>query len=288
MSSFSFLVESTTLIIPGSFLLIATSANIIKLISLNCIFISRTVIIENLAKENNLADLSNRLALHNNISMLCGNLLGLGFSLLIPLNNFATTFSVLFGISLYNIYTSYRCLKYVEFNHFNFQRLSILLEEYLISGNILTPAEVSKKETIIYAKYSNIKFCQESPEIIIHSDNKLYIVKSFNLFRDRNFFLYVKKCFNLKKLKYEYTISTFLRVNAENTDILMAFIFTIRLNQNLKSNLEIEDLIEENFTFLDEFDKKHFIEKLKNAGWSLNFSCLEEKYSRYHLLFKDT
>ena len=97
-------------------------------------------------------------------------------------------------------------------------------------------------------------------------------------------------------MKTEYIISTFLRVNADNNDIFWAFLFTVRLNQlieNFKMNSkiisypEITELIEENINYIDELDKKHLLEKLKNLGWILNFSHLEEKYSRYHLLYKN-
>jgi hypothetical protein len=176
------------------------------------------------------------------------------------------------------------------------------MEEFLKSKNILSPEEVSKKEKLLFKKYHNLKFCTNPPEDIIKLDtgNPLYLVKLFHIFRERPFFVIVKKKYNFKKLRIEYIISTFLRVNAENNDILWAFIFTFRLNILLENRRkaigplktisfdEITDLIEENFSFLEqEVDKKQLLERIKTAGWTTNFTILEEFYSRYHLLFKN-
>jgi hypothetical protein len=289
-------MEATTLLFPKYFLLIATTSNIIKLISINGIFFARTAIIENLAKENNIVDLTNKQALQNNISILLGNLIGFAFSFMIPLNSFGSVFTLLSLISIFNCYTAIKSIRYIDFNYLNAQRMCILSEEFLNNKNFLSPEEVSKRETIRYSKYNNLNFCCRSPENIIKSDNQLYLVQLFNIFREKNFFVIVKKKYSLLKMKTEYIISTFLRVNADNNDIFWAFLFSVRLNQlieNFKlqnkkiSYPDITELMEENINYIDELDKKHLLEKLKNLGWILNFSHLEEKYSRYHLLYKN-
>lgn len=259
---------------------------------MNTTVISRTAIIENYCKDNNIVDLTNKFVIQNNISMFIGNIIGFTISLIIPLNSFAPTFGVITVLSVYNIYAALKSVSYIDFIYFNLQRACIFCEEYINNKNVLSPEEVSKREKMIYKKHNKIHFCRKSPEIILHTDNQLYIVQLFELFRDLNFFVYVKKKFNIFKMRYDYKIYTFLRVNAENNDVFSAFLFSVRLSNRLadfkRKNVSydtIVDIIEENVEYCSKVDKK-LLDKMKSAGWNLNFSYLEENYARYHMLYK--
>lgn len=229
-------------------------------------------------------DVSNKYNLQNNIALLTGNLVGLCFSLLLP-HSFTPTFLLLLSISCYSMFASYRCIKYIIINEFNFQRLSVFCENYINDGKLLSPDEISNKERLVYNKYNCISFCTESPEMILKYDNYDYLVKLIDLFRDRNYFVYIHK----KKLS-GYKVYTFLRVSADNNDIFFAFLFTIRMKMMLSKNASDEDILktmEKNILFTDEIDKKMLFEKMKTLGWALNFNTLEENYVRYHMLFKN-
>ena len=50
--------------------------------------------------------------------------------------------------------------------------------------------------------------------------------------------------------------------------------------------LEVIGVMNKNITVIDDMDKKAMFDKMKTSGWILNFGVLEEKYNRYHMLFK--
>jgi hypothetical protein len=292
LASFSLLMETTTLIYPKYFLLIATFANIFKLISLSGNGISRVTILEHLSKQHNIVDVTNKSGLQQNIALLTGNLIGFGISLMIPINNFAFTFTALAILSVFNIYCGVKSIRFIKFDDFNFQRMCVMCEEYIENKNVLSPKEISDKERFVFKKYSNVHFCTKSPEVIMKHENSCYLLTLFDLFKDKNYFVLVGKDFNLKKRRYEHVIYTFLRVNAENMDILQSFIFTIKLHKlihespGIKSYDKITEMIEKSMSYMEELDRKVLLEKMKLLGWSHNFAHLEETYARLHMLFK--
>jgi hypothetical protein len=48
----------------------------------------------------------------------------------------------------------------------------------------------------------------------------------------------------------------------------------------------IIEILKENMLFIEKIEKKSFFDEIKLKGWSSNFSILEEKYCRYHILYK--
>ena len=288
-------MEVIPLLLPKYFLIIASVANIIKFISLSGNQISRTTIIEHFCRQHNIVDLANKYGIQHNIAILTGNLIGFFCSLIFPLNNFTPTFTFLSLISLLNIYTAFKSVTYFTMSDFNFQRMSLFCEEYLNSGSIISPEEVKRKEKIFYTNTKNMYFANVSPEFIIKNDNQLFIIHLFDIIKDKNYFVIPQKRFSFKNMKNVYRIYTFLRLNADNNDIFFAFMYSIRLNMllnGLKGNMknstndDVIGLMIKNITFIDDIDKKTIFDKMKTSGWILNFGVLEEKYNRYHMLFK--
>jgi hypothetical protein len=242
--------------------------------------ISRTVLMEHFSI-NNMTDLTNKYGLQFNIALFAGNILGLIISLSVT-PTFVNTVSFISATAFFNLVLTYRSLKYLVLNQFNFQRLAIFCEEYIDSTNILTPQEVANKEKILYRKYKNVHFCTFIPDYIVKNDNHTHSVSLIDLFRDRNFFVSFKRSIG----KYNYF--TNLSVNADNNEIFIAFLFTIRLAHLYERTKEsIFKVLEENLVYIDSLDRKQIFEKMKLVGWNLHFGLLEERYSRYHMLFKN-
>jgi len=189
-------------------------------------------------------------------------------------------------------------LKYVKLSDLNFQRAVMVCLEYINSGNkkLLSPEEVVQREKIIFRKFKGIKFCHCSPEIILKSEKLGYIIRIMDIFKEKKFIVYVKKrnllqLFGLRK----YTIYTFLKVNADNNDIFLAFLLSVKINLMLHESKkktiginykDISAIIEEANLWLDELDKKFIFSEMKYLGWNMNFNNLEEKFYRYHMLIK--
>lgn len=283
------------MIFPQYFLILATSANFIKLTSLASANISRTIILNSYTVSHNISDITNRYSLQQNIGIFVGNILGFGISFIIP-HTFFYTFSLLTFLAVLNIKVSVNSLKYIKLPELNFQRAIIFCLEYVQSGckKVICPEEMLNKESILFKGFSNIKFCHSSPEIILNCQKTGYVVRIIDIFKGKNFIIYVKKrkILGLLGLK-KFDIYTFLKVNADNNDIFLAFLLSVKINLMLEEQKAlnvnykvISNIVEKATIWLDEIDKKHLFNDMKNAGWNLNFNILEEKFYRYHMLIK--
>jgi hypothetical protein len=230
---------------------------------------------------NNITDLTNKYGLQFNIALLTGNILGLLISLSVT-PTFVNTFTIISAATIFSYFMNFRSMRLLVLTEFNFQRLAILCEEYIVSTNILTPEEVSKKEKLFYNRFKNIHFCNTSPESIFKNDNHSQSISLIDIFKDRKFFVTYKSGIT------KYKFFTNLSVNADNNDIFFAFLFTIRLVLFYEKTKEsILKLFEDSILYIDSLDRKHLLEKMKLVGWNLHFAMLEERYSRYHMLFKN-
>jgi hypothetical protein len=75
------------------------------------------------------------------------------------------------------------------------------------------------------------------------------------------------------------------RLNNEEDKIKMKNIKNDIFNTNMSYD-EILQIIEDNLVLHEEIDRKSLFDKMRNAGWKLNFSNMEEKYTRYHTLHR--
>jgi hypothetical protein len=155
---------------------------------------------------------------------------------------------------------------------------------------MLTPQEVNKKERMIFNKLNSVYFSEYSLDHIIRNEkNGEYIVQLFEIFQDKKFFCYIKKSFSLRRMKYTYKIYICLRVDADNHDLFLSYLLAIKLKILMVGDIKNEKIvmiINENMNYILSLEKKTFFEEIKLKGWSTHFSILEERYCRYHLLFK--
>lgn len=277
--------------------MLATSANFIKLTSLASANLSRTIILNNYSVSHNVSDITNKYSLQQNIAIFIGNVLGFGLSILIP-QTFGYTFTLLSFLAILNMKISLNSLQYIKLNDLNFQRAVLVCLEYINSGNkkIISPEEVVNKEKIFFSQLNGLFFCQSSPEMILKSEKTGYIIRIIDVFKEKNFIVYVKKrkLLGLIGLR-KFNIYTFLKVNADNNDIFLAFLLSVKINLMLqetkKSTIsinykDVSGIIENANSWLEELDKKYLFNEMKNSGWNMNFSGMEEKFYRYHMLIK--
>jgi hypothetical protein len=218
-----------------------------------------------------------------------GNLLGFAISYYIKPNTIAT-FGIVGLLTAYNLVTSKYSVNSIALDDFNPQRIFYFCEEYIHNKIMLTPHEISKKEKMIFNKLKNISFTEHSLDFFINRErNAEYVVDLFEIFSDKRYFCYVKKFFSVSKLRMDYQIYMSLRVDADNNDLFLAYLFAIKLMNLLNNETKQKDiikLIKENIIFIQNLEKKVMFEEIKLKGWSSNFSILEERYCRYHILYK--
>lgn len=218
-----------------------------------------------------------------------GSLTGFFLSLSISMS-FNVVFPILIFISTFHLISAHVSCHKILLNDLNTQRAYYIAKSCLENNKILEVLEVNKMEKMFFNDLKCVKFCNYPLDKLLSKEkNNIYINDILNVFEDQKFLVYVQ----LKRSilgTYKYKIFTFLRVDAANEDKLIAFLYSVKLNDLLNKNKLNQDeiLIElkENLEFFSNLNIKDLMHSLKNKGWDTNFHLLEEKYQRYQMLFK--
>ena len=210
-------------------------------------------------------------------------------SYFLPLNTFST-FAIVGCLSAYNLITSKKSVERIILDDFSPQRMYYFCEEYIKNKNLMTPHEINTKDKMIFNKLDSLYISEYSLDYVIKKENNSeYLIELFDIFHDKKFFCYVRRYWSFSKMKMDYKIYICLRVDSDNYDLFMAHLFAIRLKFLLKESYKINmilEILKENMSFVEKIEKKSFFDEIKLKGWSSNFSILEEKYCRYHILYK--
>ena len=87
-----------------------------------------------------------------------------------------------------------------------------------------------------------------------------------------------------------------LKIDADNQDIFLAFLYAFKIKYMLAQQSNLTDFDNQESLFLlketclqyiNNLDLKMIIEQMKNYGWIFDLSALEAKYLRYHMVFKN-
>lgn len=210
-------------------------------------------------------------------------------SYFVPLGTYST-FGIVGCLTAYNLITSKKSVDRIILDDFSPQRMYYFCEEYIKNKHILTPQDINIKDRIVFNKLKSLYFSEFSLDYVIKKENNSeYLIELFDIFHDKKFFCYVKKYWSFRDMKIDYMIFICLRVDSDNQDIFNAFLFAIRLKFLLMDNYKVNMIIEilkDNMNYIEKIERKSFFDEIKLKGWSLNFSILEEKYCRYHILYK--
>lgn len=147
---------------PTTILPLACTANVLKNIGFLTASASRAALHQSLAVSGNLADVTAKTGSQSMAAGMLGTALGVGLSSLVlhhpdPTHYFIPAFAVLAAI---HQSCNYMALKAVALRHFNQQRLSIVLQQYIaiveakdtatIAGSlVLTPCQVAEREQFL-------------------------------------------------------------------------------------------------------------------------------------------
>jgi hypothetical protein len=181
----------------------------------------------------------------------------------------------------------------------NLQRAYYIVQEFLKEKIILDPTVINQRESVIFNKLNFLSFCEHPIEKVINKEKyDSHLDDLISLFKDMKYITFVDKKYSYIKRKYEFKLYTYLRLDAENMDILMAFIYSISLHEMINENFgkvniylktndmnkSILELIETNHTKINQINKNDLAKQLREKGWNINFRLLENKYMRYHMI----
>lgn len=284
----AFFIDLSILKFPNHFILLASLSALIKLSFATIASVTRTGILLAISKKNNVLDLSIKHQNQNNLAILIGNILGFLTTYMIKLN-FDISFSIMTIGTIVSFYFISKTNKYLSINDFNYQRLYYFCRLYLVDNKIVPPTNVTNCERVFF-RTPNIKFCSHKPDILM-SLNKDLLVYFINLYEKCNFICIPKLRFNLLKMKEEFRIYTFLKINYTDIDILKAFMLTVKMEEllNLSGSsdhmkLDIKNCLE----FVNSQINNEFLENMKLADWKIDFSSvIPDKIYNYHVISID-
>jgi hypothetical protein len=141
------LIEILSPLFPAVLILpVASIANVGKNIGFLTASASRASLHQSVAITGNLGDVTAKSGSQSIMASLIGTSLGIGMSSFLEHDtyNFALGFCVL---AVVHQGCNYLSLQSVALTYFNRQRLHIVLEQYILDGTIMTPAQVALKES---------------------------------------------------------------------------------------------------------------------------------------------
>ena len=144
-------IEIVTPLAPSVWVLpLAVAANLLKNIGFLTASASRAALHQSLATAGNLADVTAKAGSQSMAAGTIGTFLGVGFSTSLATSShaFAGFGTAFLGLACLHQGFHYISLRAVALRHMNRHRLNILLEQYVSSGNVLTPAAVAQRESI--------------------------------------------------------------------------------------------------------------------------------------------
>ncbi|XP_028799198.1 protein root UVB sensitive 4 isoform X2 [Neltuma alba] len=144
-------LELLTPAFPQYFLLLATIANIAKQISLACYLATRSAVLQSFAVADNLGEISAKAQIQtvcfDNLGLLLAALLNMLFESY-PRRQVGLHFIIYLIFAGMDLLGIYQGLKHVHLQTLTKDRLEIILNTWIESGYVPTPAEVSEKEGI--------------------------------------------------------------------------------------------------------------------------------------------
>ncbi|KAH9772396.1 protein root UVB sensitive 3 [Citrus sinensis] len=109
---------------------------------------TRAALTQHFALQNNAADISAKEGSQETMATMIGMALGMLLARITIGNPFAIWFSFLF-LTMFHMYANYRAVRCLSLNSLNFQRSSILLQQFMETDQVLSPEQVSTMEHVL-------------------------------------------------------------------------------------------------------------------------------------------
>ncbi|KAJ0096884.1 hypothetical protein Patl1_28809 [Pistacia atlantica] len=160
--SLSIGVELLTPVFPKYFLLLASIANIAKQISLACYLATGSAVHRSFAVADNLGEVSAKAQIQTVCFDNLGLMIAASFNMLLKSNQRLqaglpfVVYPIFSAIDLFGIYQG---LKHVHLQTITKDRLEIILDKWIESGHVPSPAEVSKEESVDFLWSKGKELC---------------------------------------------------------------------------------------------------------------------------------
>ena len=258
------LMELITPLVPSLFLPIASLSNIVKNIGWLAASATRASMHKGFTKTDNLGDITAKAGAQATASGLIGTGLGIGVSWALGTEPamLMAAFLPLSGLNLLSAYMSNRC---VVTRHMNVERAELCFKEILLSGQVLTPAAVARRETMIMPpnKHFSIPLKLE-PDISILSHLSVSQLNDFLKSETHSNY-----CIYASRDKGNRWVALWFLENATAEDVTLGFYKACLVRAEMEA-------IQTN-------SKHDVIPELVAAGWDLQHTHLGDRNARINL-----
>ncbi|XP_014281014.1 RUS family member 1 [Halyomorpha halys] len=118
---------------------------------------TRAAITQHQAIKNNMADVSAK----DGSQETCVNLVAsfLGLAILSVIGDSGTyIWTLFFGATILHLFSNFKAVKALNINKFNTERLNYVIQDYILTERICTPAETNRRESVILGSGLNSKY----------------------------------------------------------------------------------------------------------------------------------
>ncbi|KAH9772395.1 protein root UVB sensitive 3 [Citrus sinensis] len=198
---------------------------------------TRAALTQHFALQNNAADISAKEGSQETMATMIGMALGMLLARITIGNPFAIWFSFLF-LTMFHMYANYRAVRCLSLNSLNFQRSSILLQQFMETDQVLSPEQVSTMEHVLPMWTTS----WISKDKLLHM--RVELAK----------YLLVER---------KGIIGAIVHKDSSAADVLQSYIHALVVAKMVDGNRSVHS---ESQSWMDE-KYEVFIHKLKSSGW---------------------
>ena len=197
--------------------------NLVKFTALSATGTARFGLLNTFAKNGNVTDLLNKWNNQNNLAFFLGNMIGLCFSFVLP-KSFPFIFGSIIVLTAIHLKSSHiSVFKTIKLKDYNLQRAYYQVRHYLKFQVLADLDTINFKERVIFRDLKYLKFSNYPIEKLLKNNEKETLAH-MNIFKNHKFCVIVKKN-SLGK----YRIFVYMRLDAENIDIFIGLLYSVRL-----------------------------------------------------------
>lgn len=266
----STMLEICTPLVPQFFLPLASLANIGKNVSFLTASATRAAI--NLSfcnqKGNNLGDVTAKAGSQAITSSLTGTGLGIALAPLIG-SSFSAVLPVFCVLACMHLYALYRAVSVVRLSSLNLQRIELVIHGFLTEGRVLTPDEVSQRETFV-SPYRSPFFVPliVNPQVDSYISTAAELASLRDRFEGRGYVLTV----NRDKADSSPSVVVWLLEHADTESVICAMLHAGIIRKGLENNDMTDPYLDDSSATLSMVDHaaKKLLIGMSSTGWQMD------------------
>ncbi|GAB4840119.1 Protein root UVB sensitive 3, variant 4 [Ancistrocladus abbreviatus] len=262
MNDLGMLMDLLSPLFPSAFLFIVCLGSLSRSFTGVASGATRAALTQHFAVQDNAADISAKEGSQETVATMIGMALGMLLARILVGHPLATWFCFL-SLTMFHMYANYKAVSSLSLNTLNTERSSILLQHFMLTGQVLAPEQVSMKEHVL-PLWTNPWDWRDTK--ILHTRVHLAVkVSSLN----HNYMMELFRCMGSYYKKAMYVllekngiISVVMHKDSTHTDALQSFMHALVM----LTLLDKKRAHAASWSWMDKH-YKDFLLKLQSSGW---------------------